>query len=335
MNTGTLLSAGVGLLPVLLFLGALVLLDSFKLVRMSAVLLAIGFGALCAGVAYAANRSLLGIAGVDELLVIRYAGPFLEEALKSLLILFLLRRGRIGFMVDGAIYGFAIGAGFSLVENLYYLSVLDDGGALLWFVRGVGTAVMHGGTTAIVGIVTATLAERSKAGGLALGLLIAFAIHSGFNHVLISPVRATFLNILLLPAAVVLVFRQSEKALQQWLGLSFDEDVEMMRMINSGEFAASNVGKYLLTLRDRFPGEAVADMLCLIRLHTELALKAKATLLMREAGLDTEPEPEVEEKLREMAYLERSIGATGRLALAPIFRTSSRDLWQFYVLGKS
>jgi RsiW-degrading membrane proteinase PrsW (M82 family) len=31
---------------------------------------------------------------------------------------FLISRKKIGFMIDAAIYGFAVGAGFSMMENI-------------------------------------------------------------------------------------------------------------------------------------------------------------------------------------------------------------------------
>ena len=64
----------------------------------------------------------------------------------------------------------------------------------------------------------------------------------------------------------------------------------------------------------------VADLLCYLRLTAELALRAKGILLMRENGFDVE--------IDEMAYLEKSIGRTGLLAIRPLVHTSRRDLWQ-------
>jgi RsiW-degrading membrane proteinase PrsW (M82 family) len=338
MTLATILSVVVGLVPVFLFLLALIVLDSFKLVAPGVIILATIAGVASAVTAFFMNTYLLNTLAVSETHLFRYYGPLIEELLKSAFVVYLIARGRVGFMVDGAIYGFAVGAGFAFVENLYYLDALQGESLLVWFVRGLGTAVMHGGTTAIVGIIATTMSERNRRGalvaGAAMGLAIAFAVHSGFNHFLFSPVQSTILILVLLPMIVSVVFRRSERAVQSWLGLSFDADVDMMRMINSGDFAESNVGKYLLNLREHFPGEIVADMLCLIRLHTELALKAKAVLMLREAGFPSAVDEDVPAKFDEMAYLDKSIGRTGRLALTPIFRTSSKDLWQFYMLGK-
>jgi hypothetical protein len=78
----------------------------------------------------------------------------------------------------------------------------------------------------------------------------------------------------------------------------------------------------------------VADMLCYLRLHTELALRAKGVLLARENGLDVPLDAATREKFAELGYLEKSVGRTGLLALHPVLRTSRRDLWQLYLLGK-
>jgi RsiW-degrading membrane proteinase PrsW (M82 family) len=68
---------------------------------------------------------------------------------------------RIGFLVDAAIFGFAVGTGFALAENLYYLRLAVDAGMGTWIVRGFGTALMHGGTTALFAVMAVARMERS------------------------------------------------------------------------------------------------------------------------------------------------------------------------------
>jgi hypothetical protein len=94
------------------------------------------------------------------------------------------------------------------------------------------------------------------------------------------------------------------------------------------------VGQYLQSLRQRFPGEMLADMLCLLRIHLELSIAAKGILLMRGAGIKVDSDPEVRARLEELKYLESSLGRTGRLAIQPFLRTSSRQLWQLHMLDR-
>jgi hypothetical protein len=86
-------------------------------------------------------------------------------------------------------------------------------------------------------------------------------------------------------------------------------------------------------LREKFEGPVVADLLCYLRLHTELSIRAKGLLMMRESGFMNKAGEETRAKLEEMKYLEKSIGTTGKLAIKPFLRMSQKDLWQFYVLS--
>ena len=74
-------------------------------------------------------------------------------------------------------------------------------------------------------------------------------------------------------------------------------------------------------------------MLCYMRLHLELALRAKGVLMMRESGIESSIDEETREKLAELQYLERSIGRTGQLAMRPVLQMTTKDLWQIYRLG--
>lgn len=332
--TETAIRLGLGLLPVCMFLASLVYLDSYKLVRLRNILSAIALGGLAAAVSYALNVTLFRL-GISQQLVTRLGAPVIEECLKGLPILLMLRMQRIGFLVDAAIYGFAIGTGFALVENLYYLAALPGSTLILWLVRGFGTAVMHGGTTATLAMLGKLLSERSgteRPRDLLPGLLVAVAVHSGFNHFILSPLLSTALVMVALPSLVIVIFAQSERLLQSWLGKGFDIDSELIELLHSGKFSESRIGSYLKSLREHFPGRVLADMLCYLRLHAELSLRAKGILMMREAGFSVRPDAEIQEKLAELRYLESSVGKTGRLALAPILHRSKRDLWQLKLL---
>lgn len=121
--------------------------------------------------------------------------------------------------------------------------------------------------------------------------------------------------------------------MHEWLELDFDEDALLVQQITSGEFSETKVGRFLQDLKSRFEGPVVVDMLCYLRIYTELALRAKGLLLMRENGLDVEIGERTKEKFAELEYLESSIGTTGKLAIKPFLQMSRKDLWQFYVLS--
>jgi hypothetical protein len=181
------------------------------------------------------------------------------------------------------------------------------------------------------------MADSRPAAGPAVflpGFAVATLLHSGFNHFLMWPVYSTLGTFVALPVVLYWVFQRSERALRIWLGSDFDSDLDLLATIRSAEFAGTHVGQYLQTLRSRFRGEVMADLVCYIRLHVELAMRAKGMLMMRESGFEPEVDEETRAKCEELKFLETSIGKTGLRALQPVLQISGRDLWQFYMLEK-
>jgi len=325
----------VSLLPVLTFLAVLVYFDSYKLVGLRLVLAIVACGAAVAAASYALNALAIALLGIDLPTYARLVAPPIEEFLKAAIVLVLLRTHRIGFPVDAAICGFAAGTGFAMVENLYFLRAIPDAGMATWIVRGFGTAFMHGGVTAIFAIITLVLRDRAprrRALTALPGFALAVALHMGYNHLSAWPHVAAIGALLLLAPLLYVVFQYGERAVGRWLGRGFDADAEMLALINSGELSTSPVGKYLDKLRHRFHGPVVADLLCYLRVYTELALRAKGMLLMRESGFDVPLDDETRAKFAELRYLESSIGKTGLRALKPMRHISDKELWQLNML---
>jgi RsiW-degrading membrane proteinase PrsW (M82 family) len=338
LSPDLLLRTPIALVPVLLFLAGLVQLDAYKLLRFRSVLAMIATGALAACASYLVNTFAYGHFTGDFTAYSRYVSPWIEESLKAALLVYLIRTRRVGLSIDAGIAGFAIGTGFALIENLYYLASRPDAALPVQVIRGFGTAIMHGGTTTVLAMISITLYERRPNAGLHLllpGFLAAVALHSGFNYLLGRPALATLATLLALPLAIYLVFRHGEHTLRDWLDADLDSNVQLLESINTGRFLDSNAGRYLQSLRDRFQGEDLADMLCCLRLHGELALRAKGILLLRESGMDEPPiDAETRDKLAELVHLERAIGKAGMLALRPLMMVTGKDIWQLTLLGR-
>jgi RsiW-degrading membrane proteinase PrsW (M82 family) len=333
MRIDEALRVGLALLPVLLFLAALRLLDSYKLVPLSMVASALAAGVVAAAVCYGINTIVFRHLQDNQEQYIHFGAPVVEELAKGAFWIFLIGTARVAFMVDSAICGFAVGAGFALVENITYLQVLEGRGFGIWILRGFGTAVMHGGVAAIGAFISVYLSEsrqwRSVA-QFAPGLLAAMLLHSLFNQGVLSPAGSTVAAVMGLPLIFMVVFYFSERSLHRWLGGKLDKDIEMIAMIASGEFKQTPQGAYLMSLADAFPPEVRGDMLTLLHLTLELSARAKGDLMRREAGLEVPHDPEVESHLKELRYLEKSIGPTGMLAVRPLLSLTPRDLWEMH-----
>ena len=324
-------------LPVLLFLTALSVLDSYKLVSMRKVGSALAAGAASAAICYWINTAIFQQFPAYQDQYSRFGGPLVEELVKSAFWIFLIATARVAFMVDSAICGFAVGAGFALVENVFYMQVLAGRGLGVWLLRGFGTAVMHGGVAAIGAFVSVYLSESRQWRGVrqfAPGLAAAMMLHSLFNQGVLSPAASTAVTVLGLPLIFMVVFWFSERSLHQWLLGKLDQDIDMLAMIASGEFNQTPQGAYLMSLNDAFPPEVRGDMLTLLHLSLELSARAKGDLMRREYGLEVPPDPELERYFKELRYLEKSIGPTGMLAIRPLLFQTPRDLWEMQQLKR-
>lgn len=327
-----------GFVPVAALLAALRAMDAFQLVRVRDVVRTLALGAFAAVLAMGANETLARFLHLSTQSLSRYAAPCVEETLKALVLLVLLRRRHIGFLVDAGIHGFAVGAGFALAENFHFWMARPDAGFAVWLVRGCGTAVMHAGAGAILALLAKAAADRS--GGDRIdqwvpGLVLAVGVHSLFNHFVLSPLLSAVGIALVAPPIVVAVFRWAVRQTQGSLHRGFDADSELLGLLLSGRVSDSPVGKYLESLRERFRGEVVVDLLCYLRIRLELSLHLKGLLFLREAGFAPEPDVQIGEKLRELSFLEKSIGATGRLALAPFLADGALASWQLALLREA
>ena len=331
------LRVALALLPVLMFLAALRLLDSYKLVSLRTVGTALAAGAIAAAICYGINTVVFEQLHENQDRYIHFGAPVVEELAKGAFWVFLIATARVAFMVDSAICGFAIGAGFALVENVSYLEVLKGRGFGVWLMRGFGTAVMHGGVAAIGALISVYLSESRQWRGarqFAPGLAVAIVLHSLFNQDMLSPAGSTAVTVAGLALIFMVVFYFSERSLHRWLGGKLDQDIDMIAMIASGEFKQTPQGAYLMSLNDAFPPEVRGDMLTYLHLTLELSARAKGNLMRREAGLEVAPDPAIESHFKELKYLEKSIGPTGMLAIRPLLSQTRRDLWEMHHLGR-
>jgi hypothetical protein len=114
--------------------------------------------------------------------------PLIEETVKSLAVVILGRR--LGSPRDGFLYGVAAGAGFGMLENVFYnVNTLDD-----WWSTAVlrfGTIFMHALASGLVGLGWYYALRRKQRGRL-LGLgLAAVALHGLWNAAQIVIIKLT------------------------------------------------------------------------------------------------------------------------------------------------
>ncbi len=329
----------VSLIPVFLFLVLFLFLDCFKLANKKTMLLCIVWGVFSAIVSFFLNTFLIRHLHIEFSHYSGFIAPFPEELFKMTLLIFLIKRNKVGFMIDGAIYGFAIGSGFALTENLFYLYHFagEQANLMLWITRGFGTAIMHGGATSIVGILGMSSLNRklNPAVSILVGAVLAIFLHMIYNFFLFPPLISALIIFFLVPCMMMFLFWKNERTIRSWLEMEFDSEVGILAMIRKGKFSETKSGTYLLSIKKYFPAEVVFDLYCFIGLYLELSIKAKSILMLRENDLPVRPEPGLTEKLAELKDLRKNIGKAGILAISPIFRMGRKDIWKLSILVSS
>lgn len=320
----------VSIAPVFLYLLLLYALDSFKLVRRNTLLSAFILGLFSALLAAGLYQGIQALVPIDGDQYSRYVAPVTEELLKGLMIVVLIRFKKAGFLIDAGIYGFAVGAGFAVAENIFYLNVINDPNLLLWMLRGLGTSIMHSGNCALLAFFAmgAVNRERNLILPLLISLMAVMIIHSVYNHFLIDLLWQVMAVALLYPLFIVVVFDRNKRQLQDWLEVEFFNEAGLLILIRQGEFGKSKAGLYLQSLKQHLHGEMLVDMYCFIQLYLELSIAFKRNILLKENELPVVPVADAEAKLKELFALRRAIGKSGELLLAPVIRLTDRDLWK-------
>ncbi|HMI40281.1 MAG TPA: PrsW family glutamic-type intramembrane protease [Sphingomicrobium sp.] len=345
MQSLLLLNIAIALLPALLLLALFDRFEAFNLVRLPQFLAYLTVGGMIAGVAYVANGALFTATSLPFATYSQFVAPAVEELLKASPIILLFARNKIGFKIDAAIIGFTIGAGFSIVENAYLLTLDPGSGIGLWMVRGLGTAVMHGGATALFAVVSHEMTDeqaeakaaqyRFKPWLFVPGLAAAVVMHGGFNMFVDHPLQLMFLAFTIVPLSLFAVLSIGEGAARKWMMADNKVHEELLEDLEDGDFARSEIGQAVCAIADKFNEGLRQEVFDYIRLHTEIVLRAERLMLARGEGERGEPDEDDRARFERLRVLEVNIGRAGLTALRPLLHFSRNDLWEMQMLGKS
>ncbi|HVU29671.1 MAG TPA: PrsW family glutamic-type intramembrane protease [Sphingomicrobium sp.] len=328
----------LALVPVLALLGVFVWLDAFKLMNLREVMVLLLLGGLGAGLVWPVSGSLLDTLPIGFSNYSRFVAPWIEEAVKAAVIIGLFRMNRIGYKLDAVISGFAIGAGFSVVENILYLVRFPDYGAGTWLVRGVGTAVMHGTTLAVLAAIAHELAERENREAASdfdfrlwwflPGYLIAVALHTLFNQFPDRPLVSMLGAIFVAPLALIGIFYFGTAEAERWLTSERAEHRAQVEALRAGKWPDSVAGRRIAALADRVGPEAAKRMRRYWELQAWLIAEAEETMLEEEAGDAEFDESEIRSALAELAGLKRALGKSSFAAMNALLPFSRNDYWE-------
>jgi RsiW-degrading membrane proteinase PrsW (M82 family)/CRP-like cAMP-binding protein len=309
-------------------------LDLFRTSNTRTILICAAWGALIAyPLAALVNGELHTLIGMG--LVSSLAAPFVEEIFKALILVYLIRQPSFHYFVDGAIYGFGAGIGFSVVENLAYISATPS--PLLAITRVLSTSLMHAMTSGIVGVSLGRL-RRSRMRILPLlGIGMAIAIHVIYNSI-VNTLTGGALLILVIVIGVggagiiglqILYGLRAEKALfTRTLGLQSDVSAGERQAIQ--QLGGASIEMILRQLSTTFGDENVAFIRRLLITEANIGIlqnnltSCSVTGRLREAW-----EAEIASLQVESQRLRRQMGRSVFGYLSSLFPTEDTKTWVY------
>ena len=327
----------VTLAPVMILLVLFEWLDVFHLMGAREIAGILMLGALAGLSAYPVSGRLLDAMPMGFSTYSRFVAPWIEEGLKGAAIVVLFARNRVGFKLDAVVSGFAVGAGFSVVENIFYLTRFHDLALDVWIVRGLGTAVMHGATAAVFAAVAHQLNERdARQPGVRWhlhparyvpGYIGAVAIHTVFNQFLDQPQTAMLTILVAVPILVMLLFHVGIREADGWLDAEARSHRDALADLRGGGFPDTASGRLVEALDRRVSGSVSPDAIrAYLEVQTEIVLRAEE--MLRAEGRPSGITPDDQALLERQRLLCAILGRTTLAILAPMMPFSRNERWE-------
>jgi hypothetical protein len=250
----------------------------------------------------------------------------------------LFRMNRIGYKLDAVISGFAIGAGFSVVENALYLTLFPNYATGTWLVRGFGTAIMHGTTLACLAAIAHEFAERETREAAAdyrfsiiwfiPGYAVAVALHMAFNQFPERPLMAMLGAVVVAPILLIGILSFGTGEAHRWLVAEEAEHRAQLEALRGGRWPDSPAGAKIAALASRLDDESARRIRRYWELQAWLVAEAEETMLEEEAGDAEFDAAQIRAAFAELDGLKRALGRSTFAALQSLLPFSRNDQWE-------
>ena len=278
----------------------------------------------------------MGIADYNSL--VRFYAPISEEILKVIIIIFFIRQADFTYFVDGAIFGFAVGIGFAIIENFEYVLGSPETAVMQAVGRVLSTNLMHATGSGVLGIALgiARLKRTSSRNLIILsGLILAIGIHMAFNN-LVTRVDS---GLLLLYAAVagfsgagfiVFVIKRGLKNEKSDIEERLNQEEGITAQEASAVQQADKMKQFLAPVAEKFGSKKVQQIEKFIRMQAKLSILRKSVASFDEIGdekMRSLTEKQIETLRKDMNILRRDVGTYCMLYLRGTFLQESSPLW--------
>ena len=323
------------LLPVVIYIIVVYQIDNFSLISVKRLLLLILCGMLTALACFALFQltgKIIPQSQSDSV------NPIIEEMVKGIPLLWLATRKKIVFFIDSVICGAAVGGGFSILENIFYLLLGDQMGIGTVLFRGLEVALVHMGCSALVAaglmlIVRMIEYSRSrsvvKKSDIAMSVFLlseAPVLHLFHNTFHFVPLVQFVFVIGTLGGLLVWTYFYDVEMIHSWIDTGLDKQLDLLASIKTGRLDDTPTGKFLESVKDAFPSKDFFDIICYVQLHVELSVASRSRVMLRESGLEDnlplsdEMKEQIISQYIEYKILEKRLGSAARMTIAPIVK---------------
>lgn len=333
------------LLP-LLFLYIIYALDLYSSGKFRTVVICAVWGLVAFGIALAVNTAIKNLILEDRLripaaqaftTIVVLVAPIVEEIVKSLILIYFGRRPDFTYFVDGAIYGFAAGIGFSVLENFWYMSQSGsvNQGPVIVISRSFSTCLMHGSASALVGVSIGRFRYgrgQTRILSAILGWGAAMTLHMVFNRVvtfwsgtalLIGAVGLGVGGMALIALFIRWGLAEERRWIEESLGLGLrvtEKEKALVRELH-------DLGDLLKPIEDRFGKEKSALVEEFLLMQAQLGIKQKSSELATDPRLKQQVQEQISTLQEEMEALRRKVGVYCMTYVRSIFPPESVVLW--------
>ena len=323
------------ILPVVIYIFIVYRIDNFSLINVKNLFLQVLCGMVAALVCF-------GLFQLTGLILSEnqsdFFNPVLEEIIKAIPLLWLATRKKIVFFIDSVICGAAIGGGFSILENIFYLLLGNEMGIGTVLFRGLEVALIHMGCSAIIAAglmlgIRLILRSRSRLpiknsdALMVISLLVvAPVLHVCHNTFHFNPLVQFIFVIGTMGGLLVWTYFYDVEMIHRWLDTGLDKQLSLLDSIKKGHLSDTPTGHFLQSVKDAFPPEDFFDMICFVQLHVRLSVASRSRVMLWESGLERdlpltdEMKELILSQYTEYRLLEKRLGNTARMTIAPIVK---------------
>ena len=323
------------ILPIVIYIFVVYKIDNFSLISIRNLFLQV----LCGMIAALVCFGLFQLTGM--ILSERQSdifNPVLEEIIKAVPLLWLATRKKIVFFIDSVICGAAVGGGFSILENIFYLLLGDEMGIGTVLFRSLEVALIHMGCSAIVAaslMLVTRLALRARSrlsigkGNIAMTAFLLLAppiLHVCHNMFHFNPLMQFVFVFGTMGGLLVWIYFYDVEMIHSWLDTGLDKQLSLLDSIKNGRLDDTTAGYFLESVKEAFPPEDFFDIICYVQLHVELSVASRSRVMVRESGLEQDfPLTDGMKELilsqyTEYKLLEKRLGNAARMTIAPIVK---------------